>query len=171
VSQSYPTPFDPCQIIQLVETIWNVVLDCEVRSISTPANFGSSTKIMTGMIELNGAWEGVVAIECPTELVGQAAALMFETDLGLVTQDQLEDCLRELTNIVAGNLKALLPPPTYLGLPTVSTSSAGTRSLQDANSLAQIAFETSGFAFVVTVLSSATPADRSPRLQSAGSGS
>jgi chemotaxis protein CheX len=36
-----------------------------------------------------------------------------------VSGDDVVDTVGELTNVVAGNLKSLLAPPTTLGLPTV----------------------------------------------------
>src|SRR3990172_2061058 len=102
-------PFEPSEVGRLIETIWTVVLDCEVRAVPMPAGFQDATGVLMGLVEITGAWEGGVALECPWGFVRQAAGLMFEIEPDRVTVDQLEDTLCELTNIVGGNFKALLP--------------------------------------------------------------
>ena len=146
-------PFEPCEVGRLIETIWTVVLDCEVRAVPMPAAFQDATGVLIGLVEITGAWEGVVALECPTGFVRQAASLMFEIEPDRVTVDQLEDTLCELTNIIGGNFKALLPPSTHLGLPSVAADTNCSRALPGPRALARLAFETSGFVFVVTILS------------------
>ena len=55
-------PFEPREVGQLIEMIWTVVLDCSVQSLPVPATFRESTDVLTGMVEITGAWEGVVAL-------------------------------------------------------------------------------------------------------------
>src|SRR5262249_23489239 len=112
-------PFEPGDVDRLIETIWTVVLGCNVRQVSTPLNIAADENLLTAMVGITGAWEGVVAIECPEGFARQAASAMFEIEPGLVTVEQAEDALCELTNIVGGNFKALLPLSSHLGLPTV----------------------------------------------------
>ena len=159
VSRNDLMPFEPSEVGRLIETIWTVVLDCNVQCVPMPASLQDATGVLTGMVEITGGWEGVVALECPSGFVRQAASLMFEIEPDLVTADQLEDTLCELTNIVGGNFKALLPPASHLGLPSVTKDANSSGALPGARVLTRLAFETSGFVFVVTILSGAAVFD------------
>jgi chemotaxis protein CheX len=156
-------PFEPSDVGALIEMIWNVVLDCNVQAVETLNDRRDPTDALTGMVELTGAWEGVVALQCPADLMKQVASIMFEIEPDRVTLDQSEDALCELTNIVGGNLKALLPPPTHLGLPTVERDAVGPRTSSGAGLLTQLAFEANGFVFTVAIISSAAAADDARR--------
>lgn len=159
MSRNNLMPFEPHEVGQLIETIWTVVLDCSVQSIPLPAGGQDLTDSLTGMIEITGAWEGIVALECPRGFVRQAASLVFEMEPDLVTRDQLEDTLCELTNIIGGNFKALLPPSTHLGLPAVAEDASCCRRIAVDRAFMRLAFETSGFVFFVSILSSAAASD------------
>lgn len=158
-------PFEPSDVGQLIETIWNVVLDCAVQPVPAPASGREPSGEMVGMVEIAGAWEGVVAITSPAGLVRQAASTMFEVEPGLVSADQLDDTLCELVNIVGGNFKALLPAVTRLGLPFVAKDTGCTPALPRARLLVQLAFETSGFVFLVSIFSAAAAPADTPRQQ------
>ncbi|MBX9790470.1 MAG: chemotaxis protein CheX [Pirellulales bacterium] len=151
-------PFNPLEVGQLIETVWTVVLGCDVRPVSVPTDSQRTTNVLAGIVEITGAWEGVVALECPLEFVRQAAATMFEVEPALLTSDQLEDALGELTNIVGGNFKALLPASAHLGLPAVVKNSVRNHALAGATVLEQLAFETSGFVFVLSILGATSAA-------------
>ena len=149
-------PFDPCQVGQLIETIWTVVLDCNVRPAPVPNSDPAATDVLTGMVGITGAWEGIVALQCSQALARQAASVMFEMEPEQVTFDQIEDALCELTNIVGGNFKALLPPSSQLSLPSVTKGTSDAHTLAGDRVLTQLAFETSlGEVFTVTILSGA----------------
>jgi len=163
VSSNALLPFEPRDVGQLIETIWTVVLGRDVQPVSLPASLQVAAGILTGMVEITGAWEGVVVLECPLGLVRQAAGTMFEIEPELVTSDQLEDALGELTNIVGGNFKALLPASAHLGLPAVAKDTCCARALPGAAVLAKLAFETTEFVFLLTILSANTISDDSPQ--------
>ena len=151
-------PFNSLEVSQLIETVWTVVLGCDVRPVTQATSPQHSTDSLTGMVEITGAWEGIVVLQCPLELVRRAAAAMFEIEPDLLTSDQLEDALGELTNIVGGNFKALLPASAHLGLPAVVKNPVRNHALAGATVLEQLAFETSGFVFVLSILGATSAA-------------
>ena len=51
---------------------------------------------------------------------GDVAEAMFAADPGSLSADEVSDALGELTNMVAGNVKALLPESCAISLPTVA---------------------------------------------------
>ncbi len=56
-------------------------------------------------------------IEVSTTLAGQLAAQMFELPVDEIDDELVADAIGELVNIIGGNVKALLPTPSRLGLP------------------------------------------------------
>lgn len=76
--------------------------------------------------DITGAWRGTVTVEMGLELAFNVAAALYAQpvaavsgDLGRAEQSLLFDAVGEVVNIVAGNLKALLPQPSVLSLPRV----------------------------------------------------
>lgn len=73
----------------------------------------------TGMVTISGAWEGAVVVRCAKDLAFSVSESMFGMQRGEATDDDVRDAIGEITNMVGGNVKALLPEPSKLGLPMV----------------------------------------------------
>lgn len=105
-------------ILPIVQGTWESMLqlpaleeDIDVpRTVSLP---------YAGVITVSGEWEGAIGLFVTEGMGRQAASSMFATPHDGVTTQDLQDALAELTNVVGGNLKGLLPPPCQLGLPVV----------------------------------------------------
>ena len=72
---------------------------------------------VAGVIRLKGAFPGEVVVEMSTGLLKKAAMAMFQLPEAEIEAEHLEDALREITNMIGGNIKCLVPPPTSLSLP------------------------------------------------------
>ncbi|MBK7972631.1 MAG: chemotaxis protein CheX [Deltaproteobacteria bacterium] len=106
-------------LFELAETVWTSVLGLNLaRAEAPPAN--GSTRHMIGCVVITGAWEGAVTIECPESMAKKAAGIMFGTEPEAASDDEVRDALGELANMIGGNVKALLPSPSQLSLPTVA---------------------------------------------------
>jgi chemotaxis protein CheX len=123
----------------LVESVWAQVLGMDIYpDVDTREPPGGESWLL-GRVEIRGAWEGIVVLACPAGLTRAAAGVLFDTPAQDVTVEQVLDALEELTNILGGNLKALLPGPSALGLPVVAeTASPDTES--DGPALYRAAF-------------------------------
>jgi chemotaxis protein CheX len=114
---------------RLVESVWAAVLDLEVRpgepGASATGALPGGEDLLTGRVPITGAWEGRVLLACAQALAREAAGRMFGVPPGEVTAEQVHDALGELTNVVGGNVKALLPGMSRLGLPTVAPGGEG----------------------------------------------
>jgi chemotaxis protein CheX len=73
----------------------------------------------TAAVYYAGEWQGALLIECSAEQAVDWTARQFglPTDAGLA--DDVRDALGELTNVLAGNLKPLLPKGVGLSMPSV----------------------------------------------------
>jgi chemotaxis protein CheX len=104
---------------QTVETVWATLLGLEVqrRSGSLPPTEGEQT--WAGSVQISGAWDGEVRVQCSAELAHRAAGIMFAIDRAKANATQAEDALRELANVTGGNLMEILPGPSKLSMPSV----------------------------------------------------
>jgi chemotaxis protein CheX len=84
---------------------------CE-SDADTPITLGASVQFM-------GDWDGAVVVGCDASFGTQAAAAMFGIDSSAVSDDEVADALGELANMIAGNVKPLLPNAAAISLPTV----------------------------------------------------
>lgn len=70
-------------------------------------------------VTISGASNGLVTVDCSEELARRLAAAMFDSPAGSLSEEDVRDSLGEIANIIGGNIKALLPGPSNLGLPKV----------------------------------------------------
>jgi CheY-specific phosphatase CheX len=85
-------------------------------------------------VSIDGDWHGRVVVSATLGLASQTASEMFGDELpGAPTERDARDALREIANIVAGNLKPLLGDHNTLGLPVdVSAASSPPMAASEA---------------------------------------
>ena len=74
---------------------------------------------LSGRIDIDGAWEGSVAMGCSHAFARKLASIMFELSEDELDQDLVNDAFGELVNVTTGNIKALLPQGCVMGFPKV----------------------------------------------------
>lgn len=105
------------QIEQIVQSIFTSMLGMEAyRSADNPAD---CQETVLGTIQITGPKSVGVALGLTAEVARATAANMLQMNADEVTSDDIRDVAAELTNMIGGNLKSLLPGPLYLSLPTV----------------------------------------------------
>jgi chemotaxis protein CheX len=75
---------------------------------------------LTGCVHVSGEWNGSVFLQCDLAVAAAAAEAMFAADPGTLSPDEVSDALGELTNMVGGNIKSLLPAPSTLSVPSIA---------------------------------------------------
>lgn len=143
---------DKANLDQLVDNIWNATLGLPVEPLLALPTWCEGYDYLTGCIQITGAWEGAVLLDCPLPLARQAASLLFDVPHAEVTPEQISDTLGELTNMTGGNLKALLPPPCFLCLPAVANGSDYALRVMDSLVVTRAAFQCADQALIITVL-------------------
>ena len=150
------------EICQITEGVWNDLLGLGVSPIAEAEAQNGRGKTLTGSVRIKGGWQGEVRLQCSAELARRAAVVMFRVELDKVTPEQAQDAIGELTNMTGGNLKALLPPPCQISLPTVTEENNGNSPGPDGQLRSHIFFQCQGQPFSVTLLeSSKDPAGNS----------
>lgn len=96
-------------------------------------------------IEIAGSWNGVIVLHATSDFAELLAKRMF--DLGeecAATADQIGDCMREATNITAGNLKTVLPEPCSLSIPLSREIPEGGPDVRSGDPFLNLPFEAAG---------------------------
>lgn len=140
-------------IHQVSSDIWTSIVGLDIE----PGELGAPTTretTLTGFINVTGSWEGTVTLECPSSLAVAGASAMFGMEPDELGSEEIEDALGELTNMTGGGLKALLPSPCQLSLPTVVEGMAYRVKLPGSHLLREVAFACEGEQLVVRVFAS-----------------
>ncbi len=75
---------------------------------------------IAGGVTIDGAWTGMLVLETSQPLINLMTQKLYGSDSSeQIAPDICEDLLRELSNMLAGNVKSFLPEPCTLGLPTI----------------------------------------------------
>lgn len=143
--------FIESEICEFTKLIWNNTLGLEVEKTDLPFKHEEKNKNLAGCVHITGTWNGTVALHCPTELARQAAAIMFDLDNGSATNEEIQDALGELSNMTSGNIKSLLPEPSYLSLPAVAITDYNLR-IPGSELVTNITFKCNDHLFAVTLL-------------------
>jgi CheY-specific phosphatase CheX len=140
-------------IREITSAVCNAVLQVDAGARLESEKPRLAGTVMTGCVQISGAWEGAVLIQVPMSVARAAAATMFETQPSETSQDEVRDALGELANMIGGNIKALLPGPTQLSLPVVVEGERSALSIRDVEVVRAVWFVAYGEEFLVTLLS------------------
>ena len=142
------------EIRQITEWVWSSILERELQldPVGTwPLQRAGS---LLSTVEIRGDWEGAVALQCSPQLAHRLAAAMFNLESQDTSASDTYDALGELTNMIGGNIKALLPAPAQLSLPQVADSLELPENLLGSTVLSQVSFADQGEPFHVFLLAS-----------------
>jgi chemotaxis protein CheX len=70
-------------------------------------------------VQISGAWTGSVMLGMSPEVASAAAGVMFKISATECTDIDRQEVAAELANMIGGNIKSLLPGPSFLSLPTI----------------------------------------------------
>jgi chemotaxis protein CheX len=105
------------EIFEITEMTWQAMLGLDSQACTLPSNIDLAEEFWTRRVEISGAWNGLVVLHGSWQLVNSAACVIFGTGRSEVTAQDRSDAIYELTNLIAGNIKSLLPGPCQLALP------------------------------------------------------
>jgi chemotaxis protein CheX len=143
--------FNEGDIRQVTETVWDLVLKMSAERGTQHTLPRGGDKVISGTVRVSGSWNGSITLYCFTELAEQAASIMFDTPASSLAGDEISDAIGELANMIGGNVRALLPEPCQLSLPTVHR---GTYDAQGNQVLYELGFTSQGRAFWIILTES-----------------
>ena len=139
------------QVREAVHAIWTVQLGLEIAdAVLTADRFQGDT--VTAAVQIHGDFTGSVLLRASRALVRRAAGIMFATRGGPVIDDDQRDVAGELANVIAGNLKAMVPGHSSISLPTIVEGSDYSVHSLDPSASRDVGFTLDGEPMVVTVV-------------------
>jgi chemotaxis protein CheX len=150
------------QVRKAVHNIWSTQLALEVQD----ANLRSDTlegPTITAAVHIHGDFLGGVRLRSSRALIRRAAAVMFACDEDQLTEDDQRDVVGELTNVIAGNLKALVPGHSSISLPTIIEGTDYSVWSLDVRSSQDVGFTLDDLPMVVTVVEHVQSTSSTPR--------
>jgi chemotaxis protein CheX len=148
------------ELEEIVKMIWSTLVDMPIHPGGEEGRNDDST--VTGIVNIDGAWHGAVLVRCPIALASLVTAAMFQSD-ERPSHEDVRDALGELTNMVAGNVKALLPQPSVISLPTVAFGSDYEIGVLGTHIVATVPFMSDSHPLVVSVVQRSADAEGGDR--------
>ena len=139
------------QVRSVVHAVWSTQLGLEIQNADGPAE-NPIAETLTAAIHITGDDRGGIRLECSRPLVRRAAAIMFSVPENELTPEDERDVIGELTNVIAGNIKALIPGENSLSLPTIVEGTDYQVSTTDVKDSEDHHFSLDGEPMVVTVV-------------------
>ena len=139
------------EIRSTVRSVWSTQLGLEIHDAEEPSTLSGAQK-MTAAIHLSGDHRGGIRLDCSRLLIRRAASIMFDLPVDQLSEDDERDVIGELTNVIAGNIKALFPGSNSISLPTIIDGSDYTVSILDVKTSEAFSFSLDGEHMTVTVV-------------------
>lgn len=136
-------------IQQLTGEIWGGMLQIELLPATNREKIGAG---IGACVQITGAWEGTVRVDCSLALARLATARFLATEPEQVDIAQIRDAIGELANMSAGSVKPLLPKPCQLSLPSVADGGDYTLTVPHGEVILNTAFDFNGEPLRVSVL-------------------
>lgn len=137
----YAVQFLEKEILEITETTWQAMLGLDIQAGTWPATIDLADGFWTGKVEISGAWNGVVVLHGSGQLAHSAASVIFANGRSAVTAQDRSDAMYELTNVIAGNIKSLLPGPCQLSLPQVMQTAPEGLDVAHAERVSELVFD------------------------------
>ena len=139
-------------LCQLTRAIWESTLGLGVRPIPGAGLSEQEAGMVTGSVQIIGAWLGTVLLQCSEKLAKKVARIMFGLDSEEPTPEEVRDALAEITNVTAGNLKSLMCGQCRLSTPQVTERVLDPPIAPNDFMICRQAFVCESDLFVVTLL-------------------
>lgn len=140
----------PSELVQIVESVFETMLRLEVHECGK-AWFPNGDRL-TSAVHLAGVWNGAVVLECDHGLARRLAGRFLSLDPPDTVDEVVRDVLGEIANMIAGNMKCLLPRGTHLSMPSVVDGGDYSMRVCGAEVRERLAFQCAEGVFWVTVL-------------------
>lgn len=106
-------------VLALTEEVWNSFVGTDEPLLPGLEPTNARWVDFAATITASGAWNGIVTLEFAAHTAELVSARMLGLDEA--GEEDVADAVGELVNMVGGNVKSLMPGPSSLSLPVVTT--------------------------------------------------
>ena len=144
--------FNDADLANIIATIWESVLG--ITCVHTSDDPGCKEHTISACVQITGVCQGAVLLSCPQPFALRAASMMFNTAPTECTLTDVQDAVAELTNMIGGNLKGILPDAELcqLSLPAVVAGGDYIARVPGSRSVSRLAMDCGGQIVLVNVL-------------------
>ena len=136
-------------VAQIVQEVFSSMLGLDIEPIEIEID--NSGAAVAGSVGVSGATDCLIRMEMQEEAARAVAGAMFGLEAPDVSDDDIADAVGELTNMVGGNIKSLLPEPSTLSLPVVAQGKSPTLRVPGGKPLLEASFVAGGLPLNLTV--------------------
>ena len=112
---------DEATVQEITEQAWLALVGEDEVLVPLPAPLPADA--LSSWVTITGPWNGTVVLTCGRDTALELTrALLREHAPAVLEDEDVDDALGELANVVGGNVKAVLPGPSALGLPQVGAT-------------------------------------------------
>ncbi len=137
-------------LAQVVQSVFQTMMDLEIAASQAPWTHPPDT--ITAAVHFAGDWRGAALVECDARQACQFAARLMGIALPAAIDDDVRDAMGELANMVAGNLKSVLPRGVGLSMPSVVEGSDYTLRVCGEKAVERLTFSSALGAFGITLI-------------------
>ncbi len=134
---------------RLMNDIWGLTLGMEIAP--APLSPEEMTGTYTAWVRIIGSQNITLILKCPESLAHKAAAAMFDCKPEAADPEQVKDSLKEIVNILAGNVKGMMTKYHFLSMPSVCEPDREPR-FPAGDLMGEFGFQSSGETFKLTLL-------------------
>lgn len=102
---------------QVVDMVFTTMLGLKVEP--HPSAWIRPADMVTAAVYFAGVWHGAILLECTCRQARTFAQLLMSIEMPKAVNDDVRDTLGELANMLAGNLKSVLPRGVVLSMPSL----------------------------------------------------
>jgi chemotaxis protein CheX len=112
---------DEDTVQSIAQEAWSALIGDDEFLVPLPG--GLPDDAVSSWVEVVGPWTGAVVLTCGRATAEQLSrCLLAEHAPPVLDAEDVQDGMGELANVVGGNVKAVLPGPSVLGLPEVGSA-------------------------------------------------
>lgn len=97
------------ELSNTLSSIWKDMLGLPTSPTAAIEPSSDSLDMLSASIAISGAWAGKITVCLERCLVLKIASIMFKRSETKLSEEEIDDALREMTNMLGGNIKFVLP--------------------------------------------------------------
>ncbi|MGA2739906.1 MAG: chemotaxis protein CheX [Bryobacteraceae bacterium] len=142
-------------LARIVQSVFSTMMDIEVAACDVPWTHSHDT--ITSAVHFVGVWRGATLVEVDAPQAFQFAARFMGIEMPVAIDDDVRDVMGELANMVAGNLKSLLPHGVDLSMPSVVVGSDYSVHICGVSAVERMTFSSAIGNFRITLIEMLAP--------------
>jgi len=114
---AFPLSVYRADLVQIAASVFQTMLNLDI--VPADLSWTSQSDTLTAAIYFAGTWKGAVLLECNRAQAFEFTHRLMAIDPPTTINDDVRDTMGELANMLAGNLKSVLPHGIGLSMPSV----------------------------------------------------